>query len=71
MHRVVTLGGKERFSTALFVEPNFEAVVAPLPTCVSEEYPAKWPSTTSGEYLMGRYKATHGTYAKRLEAVAA
>ena len=65
LHRVVTLAGQERFSTAFFAEPNFEAEIAPLPTCVSEQDPPKWPPTTSGEYLMGRYNATHATYAER------
>ncbi|KAK9789927.1 hypothetical protein WJX73_006573 [Symbiochloris irregularis] len=67
LHRVVTLPGQERYSTAFFAEPSFKTVIAPLPTCVSEENPAKWPPTTSGEYLMSKYNATHSTYKSRQE----
>lgn len=33
-----------------------------LPTCCSAENPARFPPTTSGEYLLGRYAATHAGY---------
>lgn len=71
MHRVITSSGKERFSTAFFAEPNFEAEVAPLPTCISNQNPPRWPPTTSGEYLMSRYAATHSTFASRQKVCAA
>lgn len=71
LHRVVIHKGQERYSTAFFAEPNFKAVIAPLPTCVSEQNPAKWPPTTSGEYLLGRYGVTHGTYMEREKEKAA
>ncbi|KAK9789915.1 hypothetical protein WJX73_001755 [Symbiochloris irregularis] len=65
MHRVVIHKGQERYSTAFFAEPNFKTVIAPLPTCVSEANPAKWPPTTSGEYLLSKYGVTHSTYMER------
>ena len=33
-----------------------------LPTCCSAENPARFLATTSGEYLLGRYAATHAGY---------
>ena len=34
-HRVVNLGGRHRYSVAFFMDPNPDAVIACLPTCVS------------------------------------
>lgn len=33
-----------------------------LPTCCSDADPPRWPPTTSGEYLLSRYAATHAGY---------
>ena len=62
VHRVVTGGERERCSCAFFWEPNFETAVAPLPQCVSEERPAKYPPTTYGEYILQKYAATHSGF---------
>lgn len=62
VHRVVTGGERERLSCAFFWEPNFDTAVAPLPQCVTASRPAKYPPTTCGEYLLGRYAATHSAF---------
>lgn len=59
-HRVVNRGGRERFSVAFFLDPNPDAEVACLPTCVSEERPARYPPVTGAAYLAGRLDATYG-----------
>ncbi|KAH7290204.1 hypothetical protein KP509_30G036200 [Ceratopteris richardii] len=58
LHRVMTVG-KERYSIALFMDPNFECLVECLETCISEDNPPRFPPITSGEYLLSRYQETH------------
>ena len=41
MHRVVTTSGQHRYSTALFTEPNYDALVEPLPSCCSADNPPR------------------------------
>ena len=61
-HRVVNVTGKQRLSLPLFYEPNFDCVVECLPTCRDEATAARYPPVTAGEYLLGRYAATHDAY---------
>jgi isopenicillin N synthase-like dioxygenase len=58
-HRVVNRGGRERYSVAFFLDPNPDADVACLPTCVSAERPARYPPVKGAEYLRGRLDATY------------
>ena len=61
-HRVLNRAGVERFSIPFFYEPNFYAVVAALPQCVSAGQPQRFPPITAGAYLLGRYAETHAAY---------
>ena len=61
-HRVVSKTGRERFSIPFFFEPNFDCQVECLPTCTSPANPPRYAATTAGEYLLGRYAATHEAY---------
>lgn len=58
-HRVVNRGGRERYSVAFFLDPNPDAEVACLPTCVSAERPARYPPIAGADYLRGRLDATY------------
>ena len=58
-HRVVNPVGRERYSVAFFLDPNPDAVVACLPSCMSSENPAKYPVTTGAAYLKERLDATY------------
>ena len=58
VHRVVTSGEKERYSVPFFCEPDFDTNVECLAVCCSEENPAKYPPTTSGQFLLDKYKET-------------
>jgi isopenicillin N synthase-like dioxygenase len=62
-HRVVNRGGRERYSVAFFLDPNPDASIACLPTCVSAERPARYQPTTGAAYLRGRLDATYKTAA--------
>lgn len=58
-HRVVNRSGRERYSIPFFLDPNPEAPVAAIPSCVSEERPARYPPTTGAEYLRERLSRTY------------
>lgn len=57
-HRVINTSGRDRYSIPFFFDPNFEAEVACLPTCVSAERPARYPPTTGGQHLIDMINAT-------------
>ena len=61
VHRVIK-GETERYSIPFFFEPNFDTVVECLPSFVTEEKPAKYLPTTSGEHLLSKYAQTHQMY---------
>ncbi|MEK9968467.1 MAG: 2-oxoglutarate and iron-dependent oxygenase domain-containing protein [Ferrovibrio sp.] len=43
-----------RMSLVFFHQPNYDAEVVCIPTCQSEDVPAKYRPTTSGEHLLGK-----------------
>jgi isopenicillin N synthase-like dioxygenase len=59
-HRVANRGGRERYSIAYFLDPNPDAEIAALPTCVSPEHPARYPAIAAADYLRQRLDATYG-----------
>jgi isopenicillin N synthase-like dioxygenase len=58
-HRVVNRSGRERFSVAYFGDPNSDALVACIPSCLEPGAQAKYPPITYAEYLRSRYDATY------------
>lgn len=58
-HRVINRTPRERFSIAYFGDPNADAIVACLPTCLAPGELPKYPPITYGEYLRSRYDATY------------
>ena len=58
-HRVANPVGRERYSVAFFLDPNPDAVVECLPTCIAAERPARYPATTGADYLQSRLDATY------------
>lgn len=58
-HRVVNPVGRERYSAAFFLDPNPDAAVECLPSCVSPERPARYAPTTGAAYLKERLDATY------------
>jgi isopenicillin N synthase-like dioxygenase len=68
LHRVVNppralAGDSRRQSLVFFHNPNYDAPVECLPSCRSADRPAKYPPTTSGEYLRSRFMATQNAMA--------
>ena len=63
LHRVVTPDSKQasshsRMSLAFFHQPDWDARIECLPTCVSPGESAKYPVVTSGRYVMERFHST-------------
>ncbi|MGO3343746.1 MAG: isopenicillin N synthase family dioxygenase [Marinomonas sp.] len=59
-HRVVSpLEGVHRYSFPFFVEPDYEANVACVPSCQSLESPAKYEPIFSGDWIQSRFDATY------------
>jgi len=57
LHRVVNCSGKERYSMAFFLDPNFDAVVAPIPDCIGRVEAAKFESIAAGQLKLAKYSA--------------
>jgi isopenicillin N synthase-like dioxygenase len=58
-HKVVTPPGKDRYSIAFFLDPDPDAVVACLPTCVGAERPARYPPVSGADFLKSRLEPTY------------
>ena len=58
LHRVVppplSSGASRRRSIAFFHEADYDALVTVLPTCTSEDNPARYTPVTAGEHLMNK-----------------
>jgi len=56
IHRVVNndRSGRERYSSAFFWGFDQRMLLEPVPTCVSEMNPMKYPVMTAGEYYRWR-----------------
>lgn len=60
LHRVKPkIGHRERFSIAMFVDPDSATPVAVLDSCISQDKPAQYGPITAGEHLQERIQASH------------
>jgi isopenicillin N synthase-like dioxygenase len=63
LHRVVNppadaSGSTRRQSIAFFHQPNWEAEISCVPTCLGPGQKAKYSPVRSGEYLMQKFRRT-------------
>jgi len=59
LHRAINKSGFERYSMPLFFGTDYDVKLEPLPSCVSEDSPAKYEVVTAGEYVKSRLEATY------------
>ncbi|MGB0943012.1 MAG: isopenicillin N synthase family dioxygenase [Marinomonas sp.] len=55
LHRVINTSGKERYSIPFFIDLDFDAEVSVVPSCQSEENPAKYQAYTCGQHKYKRF----------------
>lgn len=64
LHRVsnparVLTGSTRRLSMVAFTGPAGDTMVSALPSCVSDEKPAKYDPVQAGDYIMSKIRASH------------
>ncbi|XP_020085213.1 2-oxoglutarate-Fe(II) type oxidoreductase-like isoform X2 [Ananas comosus] len=60
LHRVLVIG-KERYSVAFFLDPNYDCVVECLESCCSKTSPPRFPPIRSGDYLRERLRVSYSS----------
>lgn len=54
-HRVTNRSGRERYSMALFFDPDFDTVIECIETCTGSGDPPRHPPVRCGDYIVGRF----------------
>ena len=57
-HRVVNRSARERYSIAFFYDPNPDAMVETIPSCVGEGEVVRYPPILAADYLTMRLNAS-------------
>lgn len=61
MHRVLNADGtRDRYSIPFFHSPRFDAVIKPVPTCVSDDQPPKFDLCTTSEHMYEMFRLSYG-----------
>lgn len=55
LHRVVNTSGRERYSIPFFIDADYDAVFAPLPSCVSDANPPRYDPVSCGAHKFSRF----------------
>lgn len=64
-HRVVSPEGVDRYSIAFFLDPNPEAMVDVIDSCVTRDNPKRYAPISASAYLAQRFAETYGAYEKK------
>jgi isopenicillin N synthase-like dioxygenase len=62
-HKVVSPPGLDRYSVAFFLDPNPDALVECLPSCIGPGRPSKYGPITGGDFLLSRLEPTYAAKA--------
>jgi isopenicillin N synthase-like dioxygenase len=57
-HRVINTAGRDRYSTVLFFDPNYDCLIEPLAACTGPGNPPRYPPVTMGQHLTNRFDDT-------------
>ena len=60
-HRVTNRSGQERYAIPFFMDCDYDAVMAPIPTCVSADNPARYEPFTYLDFMGDYAAANYGT----------
>jgi len=55
----VNTSGRERYSVPFFLDADYDAVIAPLDTCIDAETPRAYDAVTCGAHKWARFKASY------------
>jgi len=66
-HRVVNTSGRARYSLAVFYDPDFDAEVKAIDSCVAPGEKPRYPATTCGAHVLSKFDAA---FAYRKESTA-
>jgi isopenicillin N synthase-like dioxygenase len=56
-HRVINSSGRARYSLAVFYDPDFDAEVRAIPSCVAPGEAPRYPPTTCGAHVLVKFDA--------------
>jgi len=54
-HRVINTAGRDRYSTVLFFDPNYDCLIETLPNCTGPDNPPHYRPVTMGQHLTSRF----------------
>ena len=61
MHRVKNnVSGRDRYSIPLFYSPQSAALIEPIPGCVDDRHPRRFPTCTAAEHMNEMFRRSYG-----------